>query len=126
MSELNSTELLKSIVNRLCAIDAALLDFIGRENHLKRRPGEAAVTQRESWPAPHELTRQEAALYLGVGVKTFRHYHKAGLLRYRNTAPPGSGKPRYLYPLEDLARFRQEGYRRDVPRPTKPPSPRRK
>jgi hypothetical protein len=74
---------------------------------------------------PPELSRQEAAAYLGVSVETLLQFHQAGLVRYRNASPPGSGKPRYRYPVADLDRLMQQGYRRDLPPPAKAPRLRR-
>lgn len=68
-------------------------------------------------PAPSELSRRDAARYLGISVETLLEFQRGGLLRYRNASPPGSGKPRYRYPVEDLDRLMREGYRRDTPRP---------
>ena len=75
--------------------------------------------------APPELSRQEAARYLGVSVETFLEFQREGLLRYRNASPPGSGKPRYRYPVVDLDQLMQQDYRRDVPRSKKSSTRRR-
>lgn len=61
-----------------------------------------------------------------MSVDTLNVLRKRGLIRYRDASPPGSGKPRYRYPVADLDRLMQEGYRRDHPRPAKAPAPRRK
>ena len=73
-----------------------------------------------------ELSRRDAALYLGISVETLLEFQRGGMLRYRNSSPPGSGKPRYRYPVEDLDRLMREGYRRDPPRPTATRVPGRK
>jgi hypothetical protein len=75
---------------------------------------------------PPELPRREAARYLGVSVETLTQLQKVGLVRYRNASPPGSGKPRYRYPVEDLDRLMRQGYRRDLPRSAKAPTRHRK
>jgi len=75
---------------------------------------------------PRELSRQDAATYLGVSVETVEKFQKGGLIRYRNASPEGSGKPRFRYPIADLDQFMQKGYRRDVPGSAKRPTPRRK
>jgi hypothetical protein len=75
---------------------------------------------------PHELPRREAARYIGVGVDTLERLQKLGLLRYRNASPPGSGKPRYRYPVADLDRLIQHGYRRDLPQGKQTPHQARK
>jgi hypothetical protein len=77
-------------------------------------------------PTPPELSRKEAARYLGVSIETLEKFQKAGLIRYRNASPEGSGKPRFRYPIADLDQFMQKGYRRDLPGPAKKPTPRRK
>jgi hypothetical protein len=83
------------------------------------------MAERESKVVPPELSRRDAARYLGVSVETLKELQQAGLFRYRNASPPGSGKPRYRYPIEDLDRFMRQGYCRDRPRPV-PPRRRRK
>jgi hypothetical protein len=81
---------------------------------------------RKQRVVPPELSRQEAARYIGVSVDTLKTYQELGLIRYRNASPPGSGSPRYRYPLADLNRLMEQGYRRDAPRPAKSPLRRRK
>ena len=75
---------------------------------------------------PPELSSREAAQYIGVDVDTLHDIRKRGLVLYRNASPPGSGKPRYRFPVADLDRFMQQSYRRDLPRPAKAPARHRK
>jgi len=74
---------------------------------------------------PPELSSREAARYIGVSVDTLRVFQKLGLIRYRDASPPGSGKRLYRYPVADLDRLMEQGYRRDTPRPVKAPTHRR-
>lgn len=87
---------------------------------------EKLLAKRGNEVVPPELSRREAAAYLGVSIETLLEFQRAGLLRYRNASPPGSGKPRYRYPVADLDRLMQQGYRRDQPPPRNVPARRRK
>lgn len=87
---------------------------------------ERLLNRQSGRVTPPELSRKEAARYLGVSIETLEKFQKAGLIRYRNASPEGSGKPRFRYPIADLDQFMQRGYRRDLPGPAKKPKPRRK
>jgi hypothetical protein len=79
--------------------------------------------ERKQRVVPPDLSRREAARYMGVSVDTLTKFQRQGLLRYRNASPPGSGKPKYLYPVEDLDQLIRQGYRQDLPLPAKAPAP---
>lgn len=96
------------------------VDVIERLGRIER-----LLTGKHVRVTPPELSRKEAAQYLGVSVETLEKFQKAGLLRYRNASPEGSGKPRFRYPITDLDQFMQKGYRRDLPGTAKKPRPRR-
>lgn len=56
---------------------------------------------------------------LGVSKDTVLKLRAAGLLEFRNAAPPGSSRPVYRYPLESVVRLRT-GYETDDLTPAVP------
>lgn len=62
--------------------------------------------------SPNSLDERLRNIY-ELALKPFSNSSKRGLIRYRNASPPGSGKPRYRYPIADLDRVMQQGYHRD-------------
>jgi predicted ArsR family transcriptional regulator len=101
--------------------DARFTEVFDRLERIER-----LLTERRDRVTPPELSRREAARYLGVSIDTLIELQAAGLVRYRNASPPGSGKPRYRYPVADLDSLMRQGYRRDPPRAAKAPSRRQK
>jgi hypothetical protein len=103
------------------SFDQRIIEILERLERIER-----LLAKGEQRVVPPELSRRDAARYLGVSVETLKELQEAGLFRYRNASPPGSGKPRYRYPVEDLDRFMRQGYCRDRPKPAVPPGHRRK
>jgi hypothetical protein len=66
-----------------------------------------------------ELSRREAAQYLGVSLDTLVELHRSGCLLFRDASPPGSARPLYRYAVKDLEEFIQSGYRRESPEPAR-------
>jgi hypothetical protein len=72
---------------------------------------------------PKEVGTAEAASILGVSKDTLLKLKQAGLLEYRNSAPPDSFRPVYAFSLRSVMEIRTT-YERDVPTPrrqTEPP-----
>lgn len=74
---------------------------------------------------PREVSTEEAAIILGVSKDTVLKFRSAGLLPYRNAAPPGSGRPVYRFPLESVVQLRTT-YETDEPTPRMPKQPGRR
>lgn len=77
----------------------------------------------EGGEPPREVGTAEAADILGVSKDTVLKLKAAGLLEYRNAAPPGSSRPVFRFTRRSVLELRT-GYDRDVPvapRPTEPP-----
>jgi len=55
---------------------------------------------------PKEVGTAEAAQILGVTKDTVLKFRTAGLLKYRNAAPPGSSRPVYRFLLESVLELR--------------------
>lgn len=68
---------------------------------------------------PKEVSTEEAATILGVSKDTVLKLRAAGLLEFRNAAPPGSSRPVYRFPLESVVRLRTD-YDTDDPTPAMP------
>ena len=73
-----------------------------------------AEPRAESLELPAEVSTARAAEILGVSKDTVLEYRKKGLLRYRDTTPPGSSKPAFVYPLDDVVRLRTTYQTEDV------------
>jgi hypothetical protein len=71
---------------------------------------------------PQEVGTAKAAEILGVSKDTVLKLKGAGLLEYRNTAPPGSSRPVYAFTLRSVMELRTS-YERDEPLPPRPPEP---
>lgn len=69
---------------------------------------------------PQEVATVRAAEILGVSKDTVLKLKAAGLLEYRNTAPPGSSRPVYAFTLRSVMELRTS-YERDEPLPRQPP-----
>ena len=55
---------------------------------------------------PPEIPLAQAASILGVDRKTVVKYLNAGLLEWRDIAPPGSSRPAFRLKLESVTRMR--------------------
>lgn len=74
---------------------------------------------------PKEVSTEEAANILGLSKDTVLKLRSAGLLQFRNTAPPGSSRPIYRFPLESVLQLRTS-YETDEPPPKLPKEPYRR
>lgn len=74
---------------------------------------------------PKEVGTAEAADILGVSKDTVLKLKAAGLLEYRNTAPPGSSRPVFAFTLRSVMELRTS-YERDEPLPRRPHEPPRR
>ena len=74
---------------------------------------------------PREVSTREAARVLGVSKDTVLKLKAAGLLEYRNTAPPDSSRAVYRFRLASVVEFRMT-YQADVPFPALPSQPKRR
>ena len=70
---------------------------------------------------PPEVSTVEAAEILAVSKNTVLRLKRAGLLEFRNAAPPESARPIYRFTLESVPKLRTT-YTTDVPAV---PSPRK-
>jgi excisionase family DNA binding protein len=66
-----------------------------------------------------EVSTAEAAKILGVSKDTVLKLKEAGLLEYRNMAPPGSSRPVFAFTLPSVMELRTS-YERDEPTPRLP------
>lgn len=74
---------------------------------------------------PKEVSTEEAAAILGLSKDTVLKLRAAGLLEFRNAAPPGSSRPVYRFLLEAVVRLRTS-YETDEPTPRLPKEPLRR
>jgi hypothetical protein len=74
---------------------------------------------------PREVSTEEAATILGLSKDTVLKLRAAGLLEFRNAAPPGSSRPVYRFLLESVVRLRTS-YETDEPTPRLPKEPPRR
>jgi len=74
---------------------------------------------------PREVSTEEAATILGLSKDTVLKLRAAGLLEFRNAAPPGSSRPVYRFLLESVVRLRTS-YETDEPTPGIPRQPTRR
>lgn len=65
---------------------------------------------------PEELTTDRAAKLLGISKDTLLKLKDAGLLEYRNAAPPTSSRPVFRFKKESVTQLRTT-YQKDVPLP---------
>lgn len=68
---------------------------------------------------PKEVSTEEAAVILGLSKDTVLKLRSAGLLEFRNAAPPGSSRPVYRFLLDSVVRLRTS-YETDEPTPAMP------
>jgi hypothetical protein len=91
----------------------------------KKAKGVPSVQDFREDDLPAEVSTAQAAEILGVSKDTVLAYRQKGLLPFRDTAPPGSSKPAYLYPMKAVVKLRT-GYQTEQAAPTVPAeSPRR-
>ena len=74
---------------------------------------------------PPEVGTLAAAKILGVSKDTVLKLREAGVLPYRNAAPPGSTRPVFRFPLDAVLKLRG-GYQTEVPAPRRPKGPPRR
>ena len=72
-----------------------------------------------------EVGTLAAAKVLGVSKDTVLKLREAGVLPYRNAAPPGSTRPVFRFPLDAVLKLRG-GYHTEVPAPRGPKAPPRR
>lgn len=63
---------------------------------------------------PPEVTTEEAATILGVSKDTVLRLKKAGLIEWRNAAPPGSARPIFRFTRKSVEALRTS-YETDSP-----------
>lgn len=75
---------------------------------------------------PQEVSTGQAARILGCSKDTVLKFKRAGLLEWRNAAPPGSTRPNFRFTLTSVMKLRTT-YEVDEPpiRPSKEPVRRR-
>ena len=81
--------------------------------------GKPAVETRPIAEVPKEVSTEEAAEILGLSKDTVLKFRAAGLLQYRNAAPPGSTRPVYRFLLDSVLHLRTS-YDTDEPTPESP------
>jgi hypothetical protein len=74
---------------------------------------------------PPEVGSAGVAEILGVSKDTVLKLREAGLLPYRNAAPPGSARPVYRFPRDAVLKLRNS-YRTEEPAPPAPKDPPRR
>jgi hypothetical protein len=84
--------------------------------------GISAVDENE---LPKEVSTAEAARILGVSKDTVLKWKAAGLLEYRNLAPPTSSRGVFRFLLASVMELRK-GYQTDFPAPPTPHQPQRR
>jgi hypothetical protein len=90
--------------------------------------GQRAVRKREETAipgVPEEVGTERAAQILRCSKDTVLRYKDAGLLEYRNIAPPGSSRPVFAFPLQSVINLRTT-YERDEPVAQLPKEPQRR
>jgi hypothetical protein len=75
---------------------------------------------------PQEVSTEQAARILGCSKDTVLKLKRAGLLEWRNAAPPGGARPTFRFTLTSVMKLRTT-YEVDEPpiRPSKEPTRRR-
>jgi hypothetical protein len=93
------------------------------------RPGqtgsEKPLEQNNLPECPKEVGTADAAKILGVSKDTVLKLRDAGLLPYRNAAPPGGARPMFRFPLDAVLELRN-GYRTEEPVPRQQAEPPRR
>lgn len=87
--------------------------------HLAQKQQQSTPSLDDKAPAgaddlPGEVSTEEAANILRVSKDTVLRFKNAGLLEYRNTAPPTSSRPNFAFSLESVLKLRTS-YQKDVP-----------
>jgi hypothetical protein len=109
-------DVLDLIHKRLTAIEGRLTQVEATLEQIKNRKYD------EHEEAPKEVGTAEAAEILGVSKDTVLKLKAAGLLEYRNTAPPDSSRAVYAFTLRSVMELRTS-YDRDDPAPRAPAEP---
>jgi hypothetical protein len=73
-----------------------------------------------------EIGTLAAAKVLGVSKDTVLKLREAGLLPYRNAAPPGSSRPLYRFPLQAVLEIRTRYDVAEPPAAAAPQEPQRR
>ena len=82
-------------------------------------------THEDYGEPPQEVGTAEAAEILGVSKDTVLKLKAAGLLEYRNMAPPDSSRPVFAFTLRSVMELRTS-YEREEPTPPMPSEPQRR
>ena len=86
-----------------------------------QRHRELMAEKRRNIPddLPPEVSTEAAAEILGCSKDTVLRFKSAGVLEWRNAAPPTSSRPVFKFTLESVKELRT-AYERDEPIPTRP------
>jgi len=76
----------------------------------------SAVVPTKHLDLPEEVSTQEAAKILGCCKHTVLQYMEAGLLEWRNAAPPSSARPVFRFTLRSVLDIRL-AYKKGSPTP---------
>ena len=79
-------------------------------------PDIASGAEKLALAGTDELSTRDSAAFLNVSVDTLNAHVRAGRLPRRNVSPHGSSRGPFLYKVADLAKLRDNAYRRAVPR----------
>lgn len=74
---------------------------------------------------PEEVSTQQAAEILGCCKHTVLQYMEAGMLEWRNAAPPSSARPVFRFTLRSVLDIRL-GYKKGSPKPEARVGPRKR
>ena len=93
----------------------------GERFYSVRRHRELMAEKRRNIPddLPPEVSTEEASEILGCSKDTVLRFKSAGVLEWRNAAPPTSSRPVFKFTLESVKELRT-AYERDEPIPTRP------
>jgi hypothetical protein len=100
-------------------------DLVVAESQGRSLRPEAGGETTKIQELPTEVSTAEAARILGVSKDTVLKLKAAGLLEYRNMAPPDSSRPVYAFALRSVLELRTS-YERDERTPRLPREPQRR
>lgn len=83
------------------------------------RPEDSSASHDGAVAVPPEVSLTEAARLLNVDRKTVTKYLRAGMLLWRDIAPPGSVRPTYRIKLASVIAIRND-YRSECPERLEP------
>jgi hypothetical protein len=92
---------------------------------LRATKPKACHTQEDYGDLPREVSTADAARILGVTKDTVLKYKDAGMLEYRNMAPPSSSRPVFAFSLASVLKLRTT-YGTDEPPPFRRREPTRR